>query len=481
MAPTDQSQTKPSPAIPYELLRLVVQRSTPTCAARMRRLNRFVGWLITMEDLVKVEATFYWRSLGSAAVTGIRYEKIPPEVTEKIYTALVGLGADPLPKDGCILKWSLVEGHLNVTRAIAAAGVSILGAFDLDQIGWFGDWYPDFRSVVYLVEECGLQDFGCLLAEGVVRGQTKCIQFLLTSGADMRSVGEDDVDLAAERGLFEVLGLLLDMGLEAFPGATEALRNVFYSECIRDKDALPTIKVLIRGGADIVAVVPHIEEAFGWQWWDVVEFLFGAEEFSSELGKEYGLIQGVVRGDQIRIREQIEAGADINAFREAALRLAIVKGKEDMVKLLLDCGADPTFSIWHVFKNMDAQKEMGVAQPSMAIFSLLMDAGAEPRYSMVEKSMKPAYFALFEEFLPLCQQEDLDDLLTTAWKDGNSKAVETLLAAGANAALIPAEERCHNADGKKREVEVGTSGAEPKLEAVDARHRGSKKIICFDV
>ncbi|KAJ3277853.1 hypothetical protein HK104_002911, partial [Borealophlyctis nickersoniae] len=361
-----------------------------------------------MDDLAKVQAMFYWKSHGSAAVNGIRDGEIPPEVTEKIYNALVRLGADPLPRDACILECSLVDGHLNVTRAIAAAGVDILGTFDFDDIYLFSDW---------------------LLSEGVRQGQTRCVQFLLTSGADIRSVTHDDVCIAALEGSFEVLELLLDMGLEAFPEATDALCTVLPSPYIAAGDVLPTIQVLIRGGANIADVELDMEKALRLEWWDVVEFLFGAEELSSELGEEYALIQGVLEGDQTRVREQIEAGEDINAFRSAALRLAIVKGKEDIVKLLLDCGANPGDSIWQVFEFIDAQKKMGVAQPSLAILSLLLDAGANPGYLMIKKSMEPAYVAMFEEFLPLCQQEDLNNLLTTAWKDGNSKDVQTLLAA----------------------------------------------------
>ncbi|KAJ3277822.1 hypothetical protein HK104_002941 [Borealophlyctis nickersoniae] len=391
---------------------------------------------------------------GSAAVKGIRYNEIPPEVTEKIYTALVALGADPLPQDAFILEWSLVEGHLNVTRAIAAAGVDILGTFDYDLIEEFSCLYPAFCSIVYLVEECGLRDFDRLLSEGVMQNETECVQYLLTSGADVRSVTQDDVYYAAEVGYFQVLELLLDMGLEVFPGATEVMRDVFQCDDILidddDEAALGTIKVLIRGGADIVAAAPDMEEAFELGWWGVVEFLFGTEELASELGEEYPVIPGVLTGDQTRLREQIEAGADINTFDGAALRLAIAKGKEDIVNLLLDCGATAKDStIGEVFTYIDAQKEMSVAQPSLAILSLLLDAGAKPRYWMIENAMKPTYFAQFEKFLPLCQQEDLDPLLITALKDGNSEAVEKLLAAGADAALIPDEERCHNGGGEK--------------------------------
>ncbi|KAJ3279233.1 hypothetical protein HK104_001626 [Borealophlyctis nickersoniae] len=317
---------------------------------------------------------FYWKRHGSAAVDEIRFEEIPPEVTEKIYTALVALGADPLPKitdilewspwSLDILEWSLVEGHVNVTRAIAAAGVNILETFDFfdfahDKLVPF--WYPHLRSVVYLVEECGLQNLiGCY-----------------QTGSDVGLLFPLVVFFAATCGSFEVLELLLDMGLEAFPEATDALRGVFRSEELRDKDALPTVKVLIRGGANIIAAVPSMNAAFGSQWWDV------------GLGEKYAVILSILRGDRFRVREYIE---------------------------------------------------MGVAQRNLATVLLLLDVRAIPRYSMVEEAMKPAFFAIFEEFLSLCQQEDLNDLLTTALKDGNSVAVQFLLAAGADAALIPNEE-----------------------------------------
>ncbi|KAJ3277680.1 hypothetical protein HK104_003070, partial [Borealophlyctis nickersoniae] len=336
-------------------------------------------------------------------------------VTEKIYTALVALGADPLPPNADnagILNWSLVEGHLNVTRAIAAAGVDILrtfGFFEFEE--GYPDlvWYPDFCSVVYLVEECGLQNFDWLLSDGIIRGQTKCVQFLLTSGADMRSVNRWVVHLAAQRGHFEVLELLLDMGLEAFPGATYALSAVFRSSFIRDKDALPTVKVLIRGGANISASYLDVD-VFLSERSDVVDFLFGAEELVSKFGKDYDLIQGVWRGDQTRVWGHIEAGADVNAFEgvalclavvkckedlvkllldcgananemvlNLALNLAIVKGKEDTVKLLLECGADPRGTIWQAVSFIRAQKK-GVAQPSSANLSLLRDAVANSEY-----------------------------------------------------------------------------------------------------
>ncbi|KAJ3273374.1 hypothetical protein HK104_004283, partial [Borealophlyctis nickersoniae] len=358
MAPTDQTQTNPSPAIPCELFRLVAQRSTPTCAASLRQLNRLVGWLITIEDLAKVQASCYWKRLGSAAVKGIKFEVIPPEVTEKIYTALVSLGADPLPhevteqdlvdlganqadplyQDAGILKWSLVEGHLNVTRAIAAAGVDILGTFDFfvyEDGGADLDWYPDFCSLVYLVKECGLQNLDFLLSGGIIRGQPKCVQFLLTSGADMRSLDGWVVYLAAERGQFETLELLLDMGLEGFRMATAALAAALRSNDKSDKDTLPTVKVLIRGGANISAAALDMK-VFLSERRDIVDFLFSAEELVSEWGKDYALVQGVWKGDETGVR-----GADVNAFDGMALCLAVVKGKEEIVKLLRIVGQTP--------------------------------------------------------------------------------------------------------------------------------------------
>ncbi|KAJ3274102.1 hypothetical protein HK104_004170 [Borealophlyctis nickersoniae] len=90
--------------------------------------------------------------------------------------------------------------------------------------------------------------------------------FLLTSGADVGSVNRCDIFIAAERGSFEVLGLLLDMGLEGFYEATDLLGSSF------------------EGGADIVAAV---EVALMSEWWDVVEFLVCTQEIVSMLGEEY--------------------------------------------------------------------------------------------------------------------------------------------------------------------------------------------------
>ncbi|KAJ3285043.1 hypothetical protein HK104_009662 [Borealophlyctis nickersoniae] len=426
----DRTLDQPIP----ETLRVVL----PACV----NFNRLCGGVITIEDLVKVQAMFYWKGRGSYAVYGIRYKDIPPEITEKIYTALVDLGADPLYKAALILWWSLGKGHVNVARALAAAGVDVLE--QINSINRPNDWYPAFSSIVYLVEECGLRDFDRLLGEGVLRNQMKCVEFLLKSGADIGSITAEDIYRTADRGFVEVLGLLLDMGLGEFPEATEALKDIL-DNSDRDKNVLQTIKVLIRGGADIIAAIPDLEGALECAWWhvDVMEFLFGIEEIALKWERFRALIEGVLTWDLTRVREQVEAGANVNGCRGTALRLAIVDCKEDLVKLLLECGANPSNSIRHVFAYMDAQKKMGVAQPGLAILALLMDTGAKLdvfNWKTVAKSMNPAYFSMFEIFLPLFdRQEDLNWLLAIAGKERHSKAVETLLAAGADAAYLQPE------------------------------------------
>ncbi|KAJ3274103.1 hypothetical protein HK104_004171 [Borealophlyctis nickersoniae] len=147
-----------------------------------------------------------------------------------------------------------------------------------------------------------------------------------------------------------------------------------------------------------------------------------------------------------------------------------MKGKEDIVKLLLDCVAEPEDSIWQVFDFIDAQQKMDVAQPSLAILSLLRDAGAHPAYLMLEKSMKPPYLAILEEFLPFLQTGD------PAYRWNADE--EDLWGGLYPSALEPKLEGIHPAKlwGKGRELEekLQSLGKEPRDEAVDDGHKNLK-------
>ncbi|KAJ3280739.1 hypothetical protein HK104_000436 [Borealophlyctis nickersoniae] len=430
-----QSRQERVPVIPYELLRLVAQRSTPPCAALMRRLNSTTSTLITTQDLVNVTAAFYWILAGPDAVKCITYDPAVPQIMEKIYILLVRFKAHPLPPDSSILWDALIEGHLNIPRAIAAAGGDII--HHLTHTSCRG--YPAHASIVYLVEELGVEDLDYSLCDAVKFGRAETVRYLIQCGANLDAVTESDVCAAAESWYSTALAVLVEMGIRWLPGSTDALCDILVKGRMCD-GTVETIKVLIRGGANIHAIVSG-DVCLVWAvkngWWEVVDFLLRTDEDLFTLAM-CDLFRAVLDGDVVKVRELLEPGGlwapMVNRFDGAALRLAVREGDEAMVKLLLKCGAHPhqnTLDELFAFRHhWDLEKRK--TPPSLPVLSLLIAAGAKPtQRTMVYAVSSPIYCSALKVLIPLCHLSILVVALDRAVNANNREAIDMLVATGA--------------------------------------------------
>ncbi|KAJ3285203.1 hypothetical protein HK104_009598 [Borealophlyctis nickersoniae] len=310
---------RPSPIVPYELIRLIAQCSAPTPAARVRRLDRKISQLITTADLVLVKALKLWREYD-------------------LYTTLVKWGASP--KAPNLLLASVYAGTINVLRAMKAAG----GAEDLrvlykeDQLL---QQLEDIRLFKFLFDEMGFDPaLDMLLSEAVSLGYLEHAAYLVTRGANPSAIKQSVIRSVVRFGDHKTLEWLVEsVHLPSNEILADALASGF---CAETRDFLKAVHFLLRRGAD-----PHfvrddetvLELAVKKELWKVADLMLA--EMDSRDVENYQLLKAIVAGDKIGT---LLWDKDPNAFNGAPLRLAAARSKPATVKRLLDHGAVPTES-----------------------------------------------------------------------------------------------------------------------------------------
>ena len=215
--------------------------------------------------------------------------------------------------------------------------------------------------MLLLVTRGGLENNNDKIFEAVRVGDVNMTKVLLEKNPDLAYVIDSKFDrltpleLAVREGHMVVVKLLLDHMAEHSKGHN--FRNALYWASREGR--IETVKLLLRYGANIEYRIDNIGPTALH-----TAVRYGHEELIKLLLKE-GIDIDIYLGDygvtplheaittnettyaqQLKIaRELLEAGADVNAkmgFGETALHKAAIMGRRDLVRLLLDYGADTT-------------------------------------------------------------------------------------------------------------------------------------------
>lgn len=248
----------------------------------------------------------------------------------------------------------------------------------------------------------GEATLGVQLSTAAGSGEVDAVKSLLYKGVDINGMdlnGRTAVMEAAEAGRLEVVKLLIERG------ANVNLRSRYRRTALMDaarKGHLNVASMLLERGADV--------NAKGLAWWDVQEIIRArtrdeAKQLLADARDSTALIEAVASGHLEIARLLIESGAYVNAETESGetaltraiwmsstkdsdmvklllskgadvrgnrrippLRVAVRKGREDLVTVLLDRGADPCndeISLW-----------LCVYGGEVDILRLLLDRGA---------------------------------------------------------------------------------------------------------
>jgi len=163
----------------------------------------------------------------------------------------------------------------------------------------------------------------------------------------------------------------------------------------------------------------------------------------SPLGK-LDLAALAAKGDVAKIKQAIQAGAKLDAVDAhgyTALSVAAFNGQKEAVSVLLDSGANPDAG-FPPFRPLS----LAAAQSNLEMVKLLIDRGAKAKYPKEEE--QPIVFATAPEIIAHLVQFGADvNIQGGASKEtalhrsaavANPRAIQTLLASGANPKLADA-------------------------------------------
>ena len=200
------------------------------------------------------------------------------------------------------LRWSALEGHLEVCVALLDAG-----AVDLDQSLRYSSYAGHTPVVALLLDRGAAVDFDNdkPLIFASIGGHLATVTLLLDRGAHLHARDDRSLECAAFNGHFEVLRLLLDRGANINPVGNPAavLRSAAQT------GHLDITRFLLDQGADI-----HAED-------------------------DRALMACVEMDELEAVTLLLDRGANIHANNEFALQSARQYGHAAIVALLLERGA----------------------------------------------------------------------------------------------------------------------------------------------
>ncbi|MCP4656975.1 MAG: hypothetical protein GY856_16310 [bacterium] len=306
-------------------------------------------------------------------------------------------------------------GHGEIIRALIAAGAEVDATVE-------GGTAPFDRTALMLAAE---------------QGHVEAVRTLLAAGANPEARDRDAEDhggktalmLAAANGHAQVLEVLKDAGAKLNVRSNEGTTALAYAA---EAGHLEAVRRLIALGAKV------------------------------GIGRQQALFNAAAKGHHEVIGALIEGGADVNGYlrmRGSALSAAIDGGHVDMVRFLLQAGADPTLdhslSIAIIKINsrtirINDQGEVfddgADVNGKQAMMDALLDAGADvnavferttPLESVVLSYMDPrAKSALVEKLLrhgadPNRASKGGMTMLANAAERGEVEVVKSLIEAGA--------------------------------------------------
>ncbi|BAY86242.1 ankyrin [Calothrix parasitica NIES-267] len=175
------------------------------------------------------------------------------------------------------------------------------------------------------------------------------VRFLVENGADIDAVGGNNqsriIDLAIQAGSQDKIRFLLDAGADINyrnSDSYDILINAMYGRDIKqDENLLPILNLLIEKGVEVSSVSSYGESAlkvaYGHGRFDVVKLLLDAGADEKQLHWTY-LIETVAFGTVEEVKILLEAGADIyhlDCWNRNAFFLSLETGDLEKAKVLL--------------------------------------------------------------------------------------------------------------------------------------------------
>lgn len=177
-----------------------------------------------------------------------------------------------------------------------------------------------------------------------------------------------------------VIRLLLERGAD--PNIRDQGDRAFPLHFVAEQGRLDLVRLLIEHGADPIGSGDHHElEVLGWA--TAFEYVEPAQElvdYLLEHGARHNIFSAVATGDVAAVREivaaspsELERRMDLTNHHRRPLHLAVVKRQKEVLKTLLELGADPGTVDESGLTSLD----QAVLSGQLALGQFLVERGAE--------------------------------------------------------------------------------------------------------
>lgn len=159
---------------------------------------------------------------------------------------------------------------------------------------------------------------------------------------------ETPLHIACERAFFQVTKTLL--GMQVDPNARDWRHSTPLLRAIARSGSLELVKLLLAHGVELnttsKAMNPPLDQAISSQRLDIARLLIAAGADVHRIGVAGTILHTAVATDNVDIcREAVTWGVDLdaeNAIGQSPLSMAVISGRQDVIKVMLDAGCSPT-------------------------------------------------------------------------------------------------------------------------------------------
>jgi len=287
------------------------------------------------------------------------------------------------------LRYAAFYGHVELCRLLLKKGANPNTISSGDPILVESAGQGNLEVVTLLVENNAIidavnSDDWTALHKASYNGHIAVVAYLLDHGADIHhtnNMGQTTILLAARRGFAELVQFLIDKGADLHRPSTNNWTPLHLSY-----DFAEATRVLMENGADANRVMRHYTPLYLAASENYIETVKVLLSFNPDLEIEYdgdddqmgytALTIATVNGHTDVIRLLLEAGANVNhrsKHKYFPLQWAVISNKEDIVRILMEYNTELNL----VDDDGDATLNCIRSPTSVAIAKLLVNRGAD--------------------------------------------------------------------------------------------------------